>query len=59
MEVLFSVRLMSLNAHYQIHYLCDIHLVSKIMGLESSVPHSVDHNEWPILIHVLVLTVKK
>lgn len=50
MEVLFSVRLMSLNAHYQIHYLCDIHVhsVSKIMGLESSVPHSVDHNEWPI-----------
>lgn len=56
---LFSVRLMSLNAHYQIHYLCDIHSVSKIMGLESSVPHSVDHNEWPILIHVLVLIVKK
>lgn len=44
MEVLFSVRLMSLNAHYQIHYKIDIHLVSKTMGLESSVTHSVDHN---------------
>lgn len=44
MEVLFSVRLMSLNAHYQIHYKIDIHSVSKTMGLESSVTHSVDHN---------------
>lgn len=52
MEVLFSVRLMSLNAHYQIHYKIDIHLVSKTMGLESSVTHSVDHNNGLYQINI-------
>lgn len=58
MEVLFSVRLMSLNAHYQIHYKIDIHLVSKTMGLESSVTHSVDHNNGLYQIQYWCLLLK-
>lgn len=58
MEVLFSVRLMSLNAHYQIHYKIDIHLVSKTMGLESSVTHSVDHNNGLYQIQYWCLMLK-
>lgn len=58
MEVLFSVRLMSLNAHYQIHYKIDIHSVSKTMGLESSVTHSVDHNNGLYQIQYWCLLLK-
>lgn len=58
MEVLFSVRLMSLNAHYQIHYKIDIHLVSKTMGLKSSVTHSVDHNNGLYQIQYWCLLLK-
>lgn len=58
MEVLFSVRLMSLNAHYQIHYKIDIHLVSKTMGLESSVTPSVDHNNGLYQIQYWCLLLK-
>lgn len=58
MEVLFSVRLMSLNAHYQIHYKIDIHLVSKTMGLESSVTDSVDHNNGLYQIQYWCLLLK-
>lgn len=58
MEVLFSVRLMSLNAQYQIHYNIDIHLVSKTMGLESSVTHSVDHNNGLYQIQYWCLLLK-
>lgn len=58
MEVWFSVRLMSLNAQYQIHYKIDIHLVSKTMGLESSVTDSVDHNNGLYQIQYWCLLLK-
>lgn len=49
---------MSLNAQYQIHYNIDIHLVSKTMGLESSVTHSVDHNNGLYQIQYWCLLLK-
>lgn len=58
MEVLFSVRLMSLNAHYQIHYNNWHTFSKKTMGLESSVTHSVDHNNGLYQIQYWCLLLK-